>query len=162
MESDDPICVHFLFKCKIINNAQTWGNNPICFWTLVVFNWFFIPITCLFGRQTFLSWYLVPSWKVKRVCLFLDDIFIIWLFAFSCYLFKMVSSIMCWFWVFDRIWTILFLVTLVCAFLVWLVSCPNCISFGYCKSCACIFTISISYGMLTCVEPIYMMNSIKS
>ena len=33
---------------------KSWGSNPICFWTLVVFNWFFIPMTCLFGRQTFL------------------------------------------------------------------------------------------------------------
>ena len=32
----------------------SWGSNPICFWTLVVFNWYLIPMTCLFGRQTFL------------------------------------------------------------------------------------------------------------
>ena len=32
----------------------SWGSNPICFWTLVVFNWYVIPMTCLFGRQTFL------------------------------------------------------------------------------------------------------------
>ena len=32
---------------------KSWGSNPICFWTLVVFNSPFIPMTCLFGRQTF-------------------------------------------------------------------------------------------------------------
>ena len=32
---------------------KSWGSNPICFWTLVVFNWYLIPMTCLFGRQTF-------------------------------------------------------------------------------------------------------------
>ena len=33
---------------------KSWGNYPICFWTLVVFNWYLIPMTCLFGRETFL------------------------------------------------------------------------------------------------------------
>ena len=32
----------------------SWGSNPICLWTLVVFNWYLILMTCLFGRQTFL------------------------------------------------------------------------------------------------------------
>ena len=55
MVSDDPICVHFVFKCKIINKCTNLGgDNPICFWTLVVFKWYLIPMTCLFGRQTFL------------------------------------------------------------------------------------------------------------
>ena len=27
VESDDPICVHFVFKCKIINNAQILGEQ---------------------------------------------------------------------------------------------------------------------------------------
>ena len=31
----------------------SWGSNPICFRTLVVFIWYLIPMTCLFGRQTF-------------------------------------------------------------------------------------------------------------
>ena len=53
MESDDPICVHFVFKCKIINNAQILGELSYML-LLVVFIWHLIPMTCLFGRQTFL------------------------------------------------------------------------------------------------------------
>ena len=33
---------------------KSWGSYPICFWTLVVFRLPFIPMICLFGRQTFL------------------------------------------------------------------------------------------------------------
>ena len=31
----------------------SWWSYPICFWILVVFIWYLIPMTCLFGRQTF-------------------------------------------------------------------------------------------------------------
>ena len=140
----------------------SWGSDPICYLNISYLRKIFDPDDVSpWKTKHFSSWYLVPSWKVRRVCLLLDGILIIWYFAFICYLFKVVSSIMCWFWVFDRIWKNTFLVTLVCAFLVWLVFSPNCISFGSWKSCACIFTMYILWHAYFC-DPIYMINSIKS
>ena len=141
---------------------KSWGNNPICFCILVVFNWFFIPMTCLFRRQTFFV--LVPCAIMKSE----EGLFIPWWYfhhlAFCFQLLSFQTGIFNHVLILgiDRIWTIPFLITLVCAFLVLLVFCPNCISFGSWKSCACIFTISISFGMLSFIEPLYMINSIKS
>ena len=44
---------------------KSWGSNSICVWTLVVFNWFLIPMTCLLGRQTFLV--LLPCAIMRSV-----------------------------------------------------------------------------------------------
>ena len=101
---------------------KSWGNNPICFWTLVVFNWFLIPLTCLLGRQTFFV--LVPCAIMKSE----EGLFIPWwyfhhlvlcfhLLSFQSGIFNHVLV-----WVFDRIWTTLYLVTLVCV-LSWFVWC---------------------------------------
>ena len=55
MESDDPICVHFVFKCKIINNAQILGEQSYMLLNISLPQFgILIPMTCLFGRQTFL------------------------------------------------------------------------------------------------------------
>ena len=58
VESDDPICVHFVFKCKIINNAQILGEQSYMLLNIGCLQLVFIPMTCLLGRQTFFV--LVP------------------------------------------------------------------------------------------------------
>ena len=140
----------------------SWGSNPICFRTLVVFIWYLIPMICLLGRQTFFVLVLCAIMKSVEVLVYSLMIcssigFLISLASFQSGIFTHVLI-----WVFDIIWTICFIVTLVCALLVYLVFCLNYISFGSWKSCACIFIICISYGMLTFVDPIYRINSIKS
>ena len=54
-------------------------------------------------------------------------------------------------------------VTLWCAlFLVYLVFCPNCISFGSCKSMHAYLLVYLFYGMLVFLDPIYRGYSTKS
>ena len=67
MESDDPIFVHFVFKYKI----KSWGSNPICYSTLVVFNWFLFPMTCLLERQTFFVLVLCAIMKIEEGLVYL-------------------------------------------------------------------------------------------
>ena len=141
---------------------KSWGSNPICFWTLVVFNWYLIPMTCLFGRQTFLVLVLCAIMRsveglVYSLMIFSSIGILFSLVSFQSGIFTHVLI-----WIFDIIWTLCFLVTLVCALLVYLVFCLNYILFGSWKSCACIFIICIFFGMLTFVDPIYRINSIKS
>ena len=137
----------------------SWGSNPIGFWTLILFIWYLIPMTCLLGRQNiFRLGTLCHHEKCRGLGLFLDGIFFNWYFLQLIYssfgiLFSLVSFQSGIFthvliWIFDIIWTICFLVTLVCALLVYLVFCLNYISFGSWKSCACIFTICISLACL--------------
>ena len=130
MESDDPICVQFVFKCKIINNAQILGE----------LSYMLLNISCLqliFDPDDMSPWKtnisllgtLCHHEKCRGFGLFLDDIFINWYLDFNgifskWYLHSCVDLVI------DIIWTICFLVTLVCALLVYLVFCPNCISFG--------------------------------
>ena len=96
MESDDPICVHFVFKCKIINNAQI-------LWEL---SYMFLNISCLqlvFDPDDVSLWKtnisrlgtLCHHEKCRGFGLFLDDNFINWYLTFIWHLFKVVSSIMC-------------------------------------------------------------------
>jgi hypothetical protein len=58
---DDPICVHFVFKCKIINNALILGElSCICYNTLLCL---FQLVLIIVGRQIFSFWYLVCHHK---------------------------------------------------------------------------------------------------
>ena len=105
----------------------------------------------------FISW-----WYFLQLVFSSIDMFIIWYLDFIGIFFSNGIFTHVLIWIFDIIWTLCFLVTLVCALLVYLVFCLNYILFGSWKSCACIFVICISYGMLTFVDPIYRINSIKS
>ena len=141
---------------------KSWGSNPICFWTLVVFIWYSIPMTCLFGRQTFFV--LVPCAIMKSVeglvysLMIFSSIGILLSFGiFSKWYLQSCVDLGFWY----NLDNSLSCHTCLC-FLGLLVFCPICISFGSWKSCACIFTICISYGMLTFVDPIYRIKSIKS
>jgi len=90
MESDDPVCVHFVFKCKIINNAHILGE----------LSYMLLNISCLqlvFDPDDVSLWKtnisrlgtLCHHVKCRGFGLFLDGIFIFW------YIFKVVSLIMC-------------------------------------------------------------------
>jgi len=58
---DDPTCVHFVFKCKIINNALILGElSYICYNTLLCL---FQLVLIIVGRQIFSFWYLVCHHK---------------------------------------------------------------------------------------------------
>jgi hypothetical protein len=141
----------------------SWGSNPICFRTLVVFIWYLIPMTCLLGRQTFFVLVLCAIMKSVEVLVYSLMIFFInWSLVFigifsKCYLQSCVD-LGIWYNL-DNLFSCH---TCVCVLLVYLVFCLNYISPGSRKSCACIFIICISYGMLTFVNPIYRINSIKS
>ena len=109
----------FVFKCKIINNAQILGEQFYMRLNISCLQLVFDPDDVSL-RKTNISRLgtLCYHEKCRGFGLFLDDIFINWYLTFIWHLFQVVSSIMCWFGSFDIIWTILFLGTLVCAFLV--------------------------------------------
>jgi hypothetical protein len=58
---DDPTCVHFVFKCKIVNNALILGELSYIFIThsLCLFQLVWV----VFGRQIFSFWYFVCHHK---------------------------------------------------------------------------------------------------
>ena len=128
MESDDLICVHFVFKCKILINAHILGEQSYRF--LNISSLHLIPMTCLLGRHTFFVLVLCAIMKsveglVYSLMIFSSIGILISLVSFQSGIFNHVLI-----WVFDIIWTISFRVTLMCAILFQLVFYPNCISFG--------------------------------
>ena len=93
---------------------KSWESYSIYFWTLVVFNWLLIPMTCLFGRQTFFVLVLCAIMKsveglVYSLMIFSSIGFLLSLVSFQSGTFNHVLI-----WVLDIIWAICFLVTLVC------------------------------------------------
>ena len=140
----------------------SWGSNPIRFLNISCLHLIFDPDDVspwkknIFRLGTCAIMKSVES-LVYSLMIFSSFGILISLVSFQSGIFTHVLI-----WVFDIIWTLCFLVTLVCALLVYLVFCLNYILFGSWKSCACIFIICISYGMLTFVDPIYRINSIKS
>ena len=91
-------------------------------------------------------WFTLLKWdKSLSVCVFIYPICSLVFSLFTCWT---LESILVLIWFFDVIWTILWCHTFFCALLAFLVFCPNCISFGSWKFCACLFTQYISYGML--------------
>ena len=117
-----------------------WGSNPIGYWTLVIFNWYLIPMTCLFGRQTFFILVLRTIMKSVEgyghsLTIFSLDIFSKWYLqscvdlglwynlnnSFSCH-----TCVLSWFnWCFVQIVSHLVLESLVHAYLlyVYLMAC---------------------------------------
>jgi hypothetical protein len=58
---DDPICVHFVFKCKILNNALILGSSTIFIITCSMC--LFQLVLLIVGRQNYSFWYLVCHHK---------------------------------------------------------------------------------------------------
>ena len=136
---------------------KSWGNNPICFWTLVVFNWFLIPMTCLFGRQNIFrlgtlchheKWggFVYSLMVFSSFGILLSFVIFSKWYLQSCVGFGYLIE-------FGQLFILSHLC--VCAFLVCLVFCPNCISLGSWKSCACIFTMYILWHAYLCWTNIY-------
>ena len=87
---------------------KSWGSNPICFWTLVVFNWYLISMTCLLGRQTFFILVLCAIMKsveglVYSLMIFSSIGILFSLVSFQSGIFTHVLI-----WIFDIIWTLCF------------------------------------------------------
>ena len=151
----------------------SWGSNPIGFLNISCLHLIFDPDDVSLWKTNISRLdTLCHHEKCRGFGLFLDGIFFNWYFLqLICSSFGILISLVSFqsgifthvlIWVFDIIWTLCFLVALVCALLLYLVFCLNYILFGSWKSCACIFIICISFGMLTFVDPIYRINSIKS
>ena len=104
MESDDPIYVHFAFKCKIINNAQILGEQSYMLLNISCLRLIFDPDDVSLWKTNISRLGTLCHHEKCRGCgLFLDDIFINWYLTFIWYVLKVVSSIMCWFGSFDII-----------------------------------------------------------
>ena len=104
---------------KIINNAHILGEQSYMLLNISCLQLVFDPDgVSLWKTNISRLGTLCHHVKCRGFGLFLDGIFFIWHLTFIWHLFKVVSSIMCWFGSFDIIWTILLLGTLVCAFLV--------------------------------------------
>ena len=83
MESDDPICVHFVFKCKIINNAHILGEQSYMLLNISCLQLVFDPDdVSLWKTNISRLGTLCHHEKCRGFGLFLDDIFINWYFDF--------------------------------------------------------------------------------
>ena len=126
----------------------SWGSNPIGFLNISCLHLIFDPDdvspwkTNIFRLDTCAIMKSVEG-LVYSLMIFSSFGILISLVSFQSGIFTHVLI-----WVFDIFWTLCFLVTLVCALLVYLVFCLNYILFGSWKSCACIFIICISLACL--------------
>jgi hypothetical protein len=81
VKCDDPICVHLVSKCKIINNALILGElSYICYNTLLCL---FQLVLIIVGRQIFSFWYLVCHHKKCGEFGLLLEPFSLWEFVIS-------------------------------------------------------------------------------
>ena len=135
-----PILVRILYLC--FHQNLVWSFTRLCFWKT---NLFFLVLCAIIKSVEGLVYLLEPYslWELLISLVGIWFSFLKWdkslsmcvLFIFYAHWFCLVHLLIFGFylmliWVFDIIWTTVCWVTLLCAFLVYLVFCPNCISFG--------------------------------
>ena len=99
--------------------------NLVLFGSWLTYSWFYFQLLSLgIGHLFLVNLSFGISFRSS-----ISHSFMYLLFGFNWYLLNHVLI-----WIFDIICTTLFLVTPLCAFLVYLVFCPTCISFGSLKS----------------------------
>jgi len=141
----------FLVLCAIMKLCRGLGlfgtilslGSSISFFLRVSLDISFLDVSFIWypSSDYFFIWYLIFTWYIFQLVSYQSCVVLIRFQLVSllmcCWVLK---STMCWFqfvlnhvliWFFDIIWTTFCCVTLSCAFLVYLVFCPNCISLWF-------------------------------